>query len=55
MSERLDMQRLKKENVARRAKLVVPGESFVIFALPRFGNRTNYTKGRVRCVQINVG
>src|SRR5207249_11747852 len=33
MSERLDMQRLKAEYVARRAKLVALGESFVILVL----------------------
>jgi len=33
MSERLDMQRLKAEYVARRAKLVAMGESFVILVL----------------------
>ena len=33
MSERLDMQRLKAEYIARRAKLVALGESFVILTL----------------------
>jgi uncharacterized integral membrane protein len=33
MSERLDMQRLKAEYVARRAKLLALGESFVILVL----------------------
>ena len=33
MSERLDMQRLKAEYMARRAKLVALGESFVILTL----------------------
>jgi|SRR5205823_13203685 len=33
MSERLDMQRLKAEYVARRAKLLAVGESFVILML----------------------
>lgn len=33
MSERLDMQRLKAEYMARRAKRVALGESFVILAL----------------------
>jgi hypothetical protein len=33
MSERLDMQRLKAEYVARRAKLLALGESFVILLL----------------------
>ena len=33
MSERLDMHRLKAEHVAKRAKLVALGESFVILTL----------------------
>ncbi len=33
MSERLDMQRLKAEYVAKRAKRIALGESFVILAL----------------------
>ncbi len=33
MSERLEMQRLKAEYVARRAKLLALGESFVILVL----------------------
>jgi hypothetical protein len=33
MSERLDMHRLKAEHMAKRAKLVALGESFVIISL----------------------